>query len=262
MKRRISIIIPALNEATHLPRVLAAAARGPLSYGRGSDEISAHPSRDREGAAGGDGVEIIVVDGGSSDETASTARAGGARVLLSPAGRAVQMNAGAREAEGDILVFLHADTVLPATFARHVHLLLDTPGVVAGAFRFQLDSASASLRVIETVANWRSRWLQVPYGDQALFLHRDLFHELRGFREIPIMEDFDLIRRLRRWGRIAIAPVPATTAARRWQNVGPWKTTLINQVALAGFLLGVSPLRIANFYHNFYHKNGLDRTKS
>ncbi|MBI1747526.1 MAG: TIGR04283 family arsenosugar biosynthesis glycosyltransferase [Acidobacteria bacterium] len=220
---RISIIIPTLNESDYIAATLYSARRDP------------------------DG-EVIVADGGSRDGTVALARALGARVIMSPAGRAWQMNAGAAVATGDVLLFLHADTRLPANFAEHVRTALDQPGVAAGAFELRIDAERRGLRIIERSANWRSRRLQMPYGDQAIFLRADRFREVGGFQDIPIMEDLELIQRLRRQGRISIVPVPVTTSARRWLMLGIWRTTWINQRVLLAYYWSMAPTRLARWY--------------
>jgi len=219
----LSVVIPALNEVNQLPITLATLNRTP-------------------------GIEIIVVDGGSTDETLVAARAAGVRVLAAHPPRSIQMNAGAALAEGDILLFLHADTRLPGDFEQQVGQTLSAPRVSAGAFHLAIDGSLIGLRTIERVANWRSRLLQMPYGDQALFMRRDLFWELGGFPPIPIMEDFDLVRRLKRRGRIALAPGRAQTSNRRWRRLGAIKTWLINQAIIAAYYAGVPPHRLAVWY--------------
>jgi hypothetical protein len=220
---RISIIIATLNEATDLPRALAA-------------------------ARGGHDTEVVVVDGGSSDATVETARSLGADVLTCAPGKARQMNAGAEAATGDVLLFLHADTRLPKDFAGHIRQALERPDAVAGAFEFCVDAPPRSLRIIERLTNWRARRLHMPYGDQGIFVRADVFREIGGFPDLPIMEDFELMRRLKRQGRIAIAPVPAPTSGRRWLELGVLRTTLINQLVIVGYFLGVSPERLARWY--------------
>ena len=189
-----------------------------------------------------------MIDGGSSDVSAEVAQSRGVKVLHSPPGRARQMNAGAEVAEGRFLLFLHADTRLPEGFDGHVRQILTGSGVAAGAFQLQIDAPSARLRLIEKAATWRSRYLQMPYGDQAIFLRKDLFREMGGFPDLPIMEDFQLIRRLQGEGRIVIAPAAVVTSARRWKKLGALRTTLLNQLMILGFYLGLEPARLARWY--------------
>jgi uncharacterized protein len=219
----ISVIIPTYNEADHIETTVA--------------RIS---SAQR--------VEIIVADGGSGDQTTERAAAQGARIVRAPRGRARQMNAGARAASGSILVFLHADTRLPSDFAEAVRNQLAEDGVIAGAFEFRVDGASFGLRLVERLANWRSRRLQMPYGDQAIFLKTSTFDEMGGFKELPIMEDFDLVRRLKGQGRIPILPLQAVTSGRRWKELGAFQTTIINQLVIAGYFLGIPAEALARFY--------------
>ena len=189
-----------------------------------------------------------MVDGGSRDATAAIAAAAGARVLRSQPPRAVQMNAGAAAASGDILVFLHADTRLPDDFAYQVTSMLAAPGICAGAFHLYIDATGFGLRLIERAANWRAHFLQLPYGDQALFMPMGTFWEVAGFRPLAIMEDFEMVRRLKRRGRVALAPGVAVTSARRWRRQGILKTWLLNQWLIAAFHLGVSSDRLARWY--------------
>jgi rSAM/selenodomain-associated transferase 2 len=222
--KRISIIIPTLNEASNLSATLA----------------STRSAAD---------VEVIVVDGGSTDATVEVARPWGTEVLLSPPGRARQMNTGAARAMGEILLFLHGDTRLPRGFDRYVREILERPDAAAGAFRLHVDGRLPGLRIMERLVDVRSRRLQLPYGDQAIFLTADLFWDMGGFPEMPIMEDLELIRRLRRRGRIVIAPLPVLTSVRRWENLGMVRTTLINYAIPLAYYLGVSPSRLARWYH-------------
>ena len=224
MAKRISIIIPTLNEASHLSRALDSTLEAT-------------------------NVERLVVDGGSDDGTLELAREWGARVLLPEAGRARQMNAGARIAGGQILLFLHADTRLPERFDDHVREVMAQPGVAAGAFQLRIDGAGRGFRIIEKATNWRSRQLQMPYGDQGIFVENSLFFKMGEFPDIPIMEDFEFISRLRKRGRIVIAAEPVTTSARRWNQLGPWRTTLLNQTIILAYCLGVAPSRIARWYY-------------
>ena len=195
-------------------------------------------------------VERIVVDGGSSDGTAEKAKSWGATVLSAARGRARQMNAGARAAKGEILLFLHADTILSGGFDNQVRLILSRSRVSAGAFSFRLDKpSSVSLRLIQAVANWRSHYLQVPYGDQAIFVRARQFQKIGAFPDLPIMEDHELIRRLKKRGRIFTASLPAVTSGRRWRVLGIWRTTILNWVLTLAYLLGMSPLRLYRISH-------------
>lgn len=220
---KISIIIPVLNEAKNLASVLA----------------STQPSEN---------VEAIVVDGGSEDDTVEIAQAWGVKVLSAPAGRAQQMNRGAAAATGQILLFLHADTRLPVGFDKLIRATLAQPRVIAGAFALRIDASLWSLRLIEIGVNWRSRYLQMPYGDQAIFLTAAVFHQIGRFPEFPMMEDFEMMRRLRRCGRIAIVEEPVLTSGRRWLQKGVCQTTLINQLAIVSYLIGISPEQIVRWY--------------
>ncbi len=219
----LSVIIPALNEAESIGATVDSARTD---------------SR----------AEVIVVDGGSGDNTVAVATEHGATVIKAPTGRARQMNAGAVAAHGKTLVFVHADTLLPRGYGQQVNRVLDTKGTVAGAFALAIADKGRGLRLVAAAANWRSRHLQLPYGDQGLFVRADLFWELGGYSDIPIMEDFELARRLARAGRIGTASAPATTSARRWQALGGLRTTLINQLVISGYHLGVPTDKLATFY--------------
>ncbi len=219
---RLSIVIPALNEEALISETLK--------------RIDWVPK-----------TEVIVVDGGSTDATRKTAGAAGARVLPSKPGRAAQMNAGAAAARGEVLLFLHADTCLPLEYGEQIEAVIVQPGVVAGAFRLGFDDPRASLRLVAAGANARSRFRQLPYGDQALFVRKDVFVESGGFRELPVMEDYEWVRRLRRIGRIGLAPGRVTSSARRWLHHGVFRTTITHQLMLWGWKLGVSPERLARW---------------
>jgi len=219
----ISIIIPALNETNTI-----------------ANTLSALTNRSE--------VEVILVDGGSCDDTADIARSSGAKVLTTTPSKARQMNAGAAAATGEILLFLHADTRLPENFEKPVLGHISQNGVAAGAFQLCIDSDARGLRFIERVANWRSRYLQAPYGDQGIFVTKSLFHEIGGYPDIPIMEDFELIRRLRRKGKIVIVNESLKTSPRRWLNMGIFKTWLINQIIIIAYYFDVSPEKLARWY--------------
>ena len=219
---RISIIIPTLNEGGSITATL--------------EHIRDLPD-----------IEVIVADGGSEDQTAELARAAGATVVHCNRGRGKQMNAGAALASGEVLLFLHADTSLPADFQVHVWQAL-RGGNSAGAFQLRIGASGWLLRLVECAANLRSRWLQLPYGDQAIFVNASNFFSLGGFQNWPLMEDFDFCRRLKKVGRMTIAPVSVTTSARRWQRLGVLRTTLTNLACVIAFRFGVSPLTLAGWY--------------
>ncbi|MFQ3617778.1 MAG: TIGR04283 family arsenosugar biosynthesis glycosyltransferase [Cyanobacteriota bacterium] len=219
----ISVVIPTLNEAAELPALLEAL-----------------PPSGR--------LEVIVADGGSQDDTRAIAQQYGATVVQSAPGRARQMNAGASAAIGKTLLFLHADTRLPDDFANLVQQTLAQPGVALGAFDLSIDGTLPGLRWVERGVRWRSRWLGLPYGDQALFLRTDTFWQLGGFPDVPILEDLKLVRQARKLGKVAIAPAAVSTSARRWETLGVWQTTLINQGVLIAAALGVPLERITQFY--------------
>ena len=194
------------------------------------------------------GAEVVVVDGGSRDRTAAEAARAGARVETAPRGRAVQLNAGARAARGDILVFLHADCRLPRAAAGQVTNILARPGVVGGWFPQRIEGGGALLRFGARGANRRARWLDLPYGDQAIFTTRSTFGEVGGFPEEPIFEDAGLARRLRRLGRLEPAGAAVTTGTEHWQRLGPIPTAVLDYLTLGAWLAGVPPRWIARVY--------------
>ncbi|MEH1766412.1 MAG: TIGR04283 family arsenosugar biosynthesis glycosyltransferase [Nostoc sp.] len=228
---RLSIIIPAINEAVNIKEAIT----------------TTQPSTN---------IEIIVVDGGSKDNTVEIAQSLGVKVISSFPGRAVQMNVGAVAASGEILLFLHADTRLPTGFDDMIRTALQQPGTVAGAFKLRIDASLFSLRWVEWGVNVRSHFYQMPYGDQAIFLTKEVFQQIGCFPELPIMEDFELMRRLKGIGRIVIIPTPVVTSARRWLQKGVLKTTLLNQLVITAYLLGISPERIRRWYRREKFKKG------
>lgn len=189
--------------------------------------------------------DLIVVDGQSTDRTAAVAARHGAKLISLSAGRGRQMNAGAAAAAGEHLLFLHADTILPDGFVETIGRILARPSVAGGAFRLHIDAPGTLLRWIERLVHWRSRWWRLPYGDQGLFMTARTFHRLGGFADYPAMEDVEMIRRLRRIGRIELAPTAVLTSGRRWRQRGVWRTTMLNQLCIVAYRLGVAPQRIA-----------------
>jgi len=230
----ISVIIPALNEAHHIADTIKS-----IGYGNNT--------------------EIIVVDGGSIDDTVSISRQLGATVIEGFPPRSRQMNRGADAASKKTFLFLHADTRLPENFDRYILRAVNQPGVVAGAFELRIDSPVPSLRIIERIANWRSRCLKMPYGDQAIFMFSNVFYEMGGVPNIPIMEDFELIRRFRKKGDVVTLHQPVITSPRRWLNQGILKTTLINQLIVVSYFMGTSPDTIARLYGRGKGITGKDR---
>jgi rSAM/selenodomain-associated transferase 2 len=226
----ITIVIPVLNDAAPLASLLL-----------GLPLLPGDPT-----------LEIIVVDGGEVSDRAMDAlreRYPGVAWMRSAPGRGVQMNKGARRARGRWLVFLHADTRLGVGWVDVLRYLDAQPRVVGGSFRFALDSSRRVARWIEWGVKIRVRLFDLAYGDQALFVRRAVFEHLGGYRELPLMEDVDFIRRLRRHGGLAHAEVPALTSARRWERDGWLRRTLENSVLMALFLAGCPPERLARRYH-------------
>ncbi len=219
---RISVVIPALNEATNLGETVAAVRTGR-------------------------NVEILVADGGSEDATVDVAQRLRCRVVRQ-SGRARQMNAAAEAAEGELLLFLHADTALPPGWDTEVRRALSLSRVSIGAFRFGIRGAAMGLRAVEAWVNARSVVHRLPYGDQALFMRAEEFRQMGGFSDMPIMEDYDLVHRARRAGRVVIVPRRVMTSARRWRGLGVWRTSLLNHLVVGGYRLGISPERLARWY--------------
>lgn len=197
----ISIIIPTLNEAEHLPRTLG---------------------KIRANAAA---CQIIIADGGSQDETLEIGQALGAKVVSSEKGRALQMNAGAGHASGDILLFLHADTQLNDSSLEQIEAALVSADVVGGGFSRRFDSDSAFLQITCAMADWRSRRFGIFLGDQGNFVRREIFEHLGGFTEMTAFEDVDFSRRLARCGKTVTLQPGVISSARRFEKRGPFLTT-------------------------------------
>ena len=217
-----SLILPTLNEADCVAEAIAAARRlGPC--------------------------EVIVADGGSTDDT--LARASAADLVLSgPRGRAAQMNHGAAHARGDILVFLHADCALEAGALAIVRRTLSRPGVVAGCLRMTVTAGGLVYRLIDAAATMRVRLTGIVYGDQGLFVRRDVFARVGGFPALRFMEDVFISRALRRRGRVVVAPARVFVSDRRWRKVGVVRQTLRNWTLTALAIAGVHPDRLARYY--------------
>ena len=223
---RLSIIVPVLDEA---PRIRACLER-------------LAPLRAR-------GAELIVADGGSADGTAALAAAGCDRVVTAPRGRALQMNAGAAVAAGDVLLFLHADTALPADADRLVLEALDTGGRVWGRFDVHIAGHPRMLACVAWFMNRRSRWTGIATGDQAIFATRAAFEGAGRYPEIALMEDIALSRALRRASAPACIAARAVTSGRRWEKHGVWKTILLMWRLRLAYFLGGDPAVLARKYH-------------
>lgn len=228
-KRRpdISIIIPVLHETALIYETL---------------EII-------EGLNDRRAAEVIVVDGDPGGSTIKGLHGYPLQTLTSPRGRSLQMNAGARLALGDMLLFLHADTRLPKNGLRLIRQVLRNPEAFAGAFDLGINSPRPIFRVIEQMANRRSRITRIPYGDQAIFIRKAVFERLSGYQPFPIMEDIDLMQRVKRaGGTIALINEKVRTSPRRWENEGVISCTLRNWLLSSAFYLKVPPEKLKNFY--------------
>ena len=221
---KLSVIVPMLNEEQVIGATIDAIRRGAPE------------------------AEIIVVDGGSSDRSIEIADMRGARILTAARGRARQMNAGAAIARGDALVFVHADTIVPVTFASDITLGLADPQVAGGRFDVELDESSLASYWLGRLISLRSRLMRSATGDQAIFVRRDTFAAMRGFREIDLCEDVDFARRLKRRGGIACLRSHVITSARRWHQRGLVRTVLKMWLIKSLFLAGVSPTRLRRYY--------------
>lgn len=216
----ISVVIPTLNEEGYLGATLASIRRQAGPY------------------------EIIVVDGGSTDRTASIA-AREAKILEAPPGRANQMNRGAKEAKGEILLFLHADTLLPAEAFEAIRLKLTHPRIVCGVFSKKFDSNHPLLLCLHVITRL-NLWFQ--YGDQAIFVRQTAFERVAGYRLMPIMEDLDLLRRLRKIGKGVVIRKAVTTSARRFVRNGVIRQVLLDLTLLLLYLLGANPRSLKRWY--------------
>ncbi|MCX7793319.1 MAG: TIGR04283 family arsenosugar biosynthesis glycosyltransferase [Thermodesulfovibrionales bacterium] len=220
---KLSVIIPALNEENFIIRCIESAK-------------TLNPS------------EIIVVDAGSSDKTAELAEREGALVIKSSPGRGIQLMKGALASEGEILMFLHADSIIsePLDIKSYIN-----NGFSGGFLRLKFDYHTLSLRLVEFFANLRAKLLNLPYGDQAIFVRRDIFYEIGGFRDYPFLEDIDFVMRLRKRGRLASIPVPVIVSSRRLLKgypLSPIFVSLRNVMIVMLFLMGFSPFKLKRLY--------------
>jgi rSAM/selenodomain-associated transferase 2 len=222
---RISIIVPARNEE----RVIGATL-----------ECLREPEV----------LEVIVADGESEDRTAEVAGSVADRVIRTTAGRARQMNAGAEIASGEILLFLHADTLVPPGFAAAIVAACERDGAIGGRFDVELDARGIGYRIVESGINWRSRWSRLFTGDQGLFIRRELFVRLGGFPDQLLFEDLALARAIKQAGKVAALRLRLRTSARRWQRGGLARTVLLMWWLRALYFLGVPPERLARGYRD------------
>ena len=222
---RLSVIMPALNESAGIAAALQALA--PLAAR---------------------GAQVLVADGGSQDGTAGLALAGGAQVIDAPRGRALQINAGAHQASGDILLFLHADTRLPPDADRLIAQALADGPQVWGRFDVRIEGRSWMLRVIAALMNRRSRWTGIATGDQALFMTRVAFDAVGGFPAQPLLEDIERSKRLLKLSRPACLRARVVTSGRRWETRGVWRTMLLMWRLRLAYWRGAAPERLAALY--------------
>jgi rSAM/selenodomain-associated transferase 2 len=223
---RISVVIPVLDEANRINQVI-----------------------EHVNCLSGNNSEIIVADGDPLGTTISSIA--DERVIKVPSerGRGKQMNQGAAAATGEILLFLHADTFLPSRAFEKIEGVMELDDYAGGAFDLGIDSCRIALRIVEQAASLRSRFTRIPYGDQAIFIRRDIFKAMGGFMDFPIMEDVDLMQRLKRTGsRIVIISDKVRTSPRRWEKEGVVYCTLRNWTLMTLYMLGVSPDKLARFY--------------
>ncbi len=219
----VSVVIPTLNEEALIGRTVGRC----LDYGA---------------------AEVIVADGGSRDQTVKKAAHQGAITVVCPQGRAVQMNAGARLATGSVLLFLHADSLVDPGFVEAMMAALNQSNVHGGAFSMELDDTAWLFRLIAFLSNGRARLLGLPYGDQGIFVRREAFEDLGGYKPIPLLEDLEFAQRLKKRGKLVMLRHRLVSSARRWRVEGVLKVTLRSWGIGLAYGLGVSPERLAKLY--------------
>lgn len=223
MSVNVSIIIPALNESESIRLAIEKAWASGAS-------------------------EVIVVDGGSTDDTLQIAQSCRCECLVSDAGRAVQQNIGAQHASGEVLLFLHADNWLAPAIVDQISKALANKNVLGGAFAQRIEAPGLLYRLLERGNEMRVRCLGLPYGDQGIFIRKETFFDLGKFPEVDLMEDLLLMKKLRRRAWPVLLPGPLHVSARRWQRYGVVRQTLRNWSLCAASHLGVPPDRLAKFY--------------
>jgi len=230
---KFSIVIPVLHEANKI--------NGLIAHLNGLDLEKS--------------CEIIVVDGSQENDTLKAIHSNRVIKISSEKGRAKQMNAGASVAKGEILIFLHADTELSQNALKRINAFLNTKEYVGGAFDLGIKSDKIVFKVIAFMASLRSRLNGIPYGDQALFIRKEYFDKMGGYKDIPLMEDVELMRRVKRSGKkIKIFPDPTMTSPRRWEKEGVIYCTLRNYALQLLYFIGVSPQKLVGWYKNDYDK--------
>lgn len=223
LRPAVSIVVPVLNEA---PRITACLLRLRRDFPE---------------------AELIVADGGSADGTAELARAH-ATVIGCARGRGPQLRAGAHAAHGQVLWFIHADTRIDDRALAQIHAALGDPRVVGGGLSLRFDQDTRALRFLAWSSNHRARRLGQIFGDQAMFVRRDVYGALGGFPDYPLMEDFAFTRRLHRAGRLVLLPATSTASARRFEEHGTWRMIAFMQAIKVLYLAGVSPARLNALY--------------
>ncbi len=221
----LSIVMPVLNEAAGIDAALQALVQ----------------LTER-------GAQLVVADGGSSDDTAALAKTAGAVVVHAPRGRAFQMNAGAQQASADVLLFLHADTLLPEDADLMIAQALANGRFIWGRFDVRIAGRSPMLRVVATFMNLRSRWSGIATGDQAIFMTRAAFDGVGGFPSQPLMEDIEISKRLRKLSRPACLRAKVQTSGRRWETRGVWRTVLLMWRLRFAYWRGAAPEHLAELY--------------
>jgi len=225
----VSIIVPVFNEETFLPSFLEHLSHFEL-------------------------CNVLVVDGTSTDGSNRLLQQWVSlnperrHLLVSERGRAKQMNLGGIAATGLVLLFLHADSIMPSSGISAIRCAMEKPSVVGGAFRLRIDAPGLFFRWVERWANLRSQIFRLPYGDQAIFVRRSVFIEMNGYADLPLMEDVEFIQRLKRYGRCLLLPERVTTSPRRWVKRGALYTTIRNMILIILYFLGVSPAYLAKWY--------------
>jgi len=226
---KFSVIIPVLHEASRINSLI--------------DHLYKQKSEEP--------YEIIVVEGDPRRETLRAIKSNHVTAIMGEQGRARQMNAGAAVAHGEILIFLHADTQLPPGALGQVRAAMEGKRYVGGAFDLGIKSDRPIFRLISDLASWRSRFTRIPYGDQAIFIRKDYFRNIGGYREIPLMEDVELMRRIKKRGDpICILSHRVSTSPRRWEKEGIVCCTLRNWILSSLYFWGVPPDKLALFYHH------------